>query len=125
MKKGQVKSCDEDVYYQCQRCGNCCRWPGDVCFDEDEIAPVARFVGLSEEGFIQQYMRLRTDRKGLSLIEKPNNECIFLEGNVCLIQPVKPRQCKGFPNEWNFPGWRNECEAIPVPRKPEPDQSTS
>jgi hypothetical protein len=34
---------------------------------------------------------------------------------------VKPEQCSGFPNKWNFPGWRQVCEAIPVPIKP-PDQ---
>ena len=39
--------------------------------------------------------------------------CIFLEGvNTCLIQPVKPEQCRGFPNAWNFPGWRDMCEAV-------------
>ena len=39
---------------------------------------------------------------------------IFLEGRDCAIQPVKPRQCAGFPNTWNFPGWREACEAVPV-----------
>ena len=37
------------------------------------------------------------------------------DGKHCRIQAVKPRQCAGFPNTWNFPGWRDECEAIPVP----------
>jgi len=118
MNKDLADPCDKDVFYQCQRCGNCCRWPGDVCLEEDEIAPIARFVGLPEEAFIKQYTRLRTDRQGLSLTEKPNDECIFLDDNICLIQPVKPRQCREFPNKWNFPGWQNECEAIPVPGKP-------
>ena len=52
---------------------------------------------------------------GLSIIDRPggNGECVFLEGlNVCRIQPVKPVQCRGFPNEWRFPGWRDVCEAI-------------
>ena len=51
----------------------------------------------------------------LSIIDKPNGECIFLEGvNTCTIQAVKPAHCKGFPNAWNFPGWREICEAVPV-----------
>ena len=70
---------------------------------------------MSEDGFIDRFTRLRTNRQGLSLIEKDNHECVMLEGNACRIHPVKPGQCAGFPNKWNFPGWRQVCEAIPVP----------
>lgn len=70
---------------------------------------------MSEHDFIQQYTRLRQYRDGLALIDKPNGECIFLEGRECAIQAVKPQQCSDFPNKWNFPGWREVCEAIPVP----------
>ncbi len=104
-----------EVYYQCQRCGNCCRWPGDVRVTKKEISEIARFLAMDETEFVQQFTRLRSDRRGLSLIEKPNHECIFLEGIECTIQPVKPGQCRDFPNKWNFPGWREFCEAIPVP----------
>ena len=102
--------------YLCQRCGNCCRWPGDVRITEGEVVKIARFLGLTEEAFIERHTRLNANRTGLSIIEKPNGECVFLEGvNTCLIQPVKPAQCSGFPNEWNFPGWREQCEAVEVP----------
>jgi hypothetical protein len=33
------------------------------------------------------------------------------------VQEAKPIQCKGFPNTWNFPGWRAVCEAIPSLKK--------
>lgn len=102
------------VYYQCQRCANCCRWPGDVVVSDAEISAIASFMGLSEEEFIQRYTRLRLNRQGLSLIEKKNHECIFLEGIDCQIQTVKPEQCRDFPNKWNFPGWRERCEAIEI-----------
>ena len=62
-----------------------------------------------------RHTRLRSDRQGLSLIEKANHECIMLAGAACRIHPVKPGQCAGFPNRWNFPGWREVCAAIPVP----------
>jgi uncharacterized protein len=39
----------------------------------------------------------------------------MLDGSACRIHPVKPGQCAGFPNKWNFPGWRDVCEAVPVP----------
>jgi uncharacterized protein len=106
------------VYYECTRCGNCCRWPGDVNITSAEIPAISKHLNLSEEAFVSQYTRLNSKRSGLSIIDKPNGECIFLEGkNTCLIQPVKPHQCSGFPNQWRFDGWRELCESIehPVP----------
>jgi len=108
---------EPDVHFVCQRCTNCCRWPGDVRLEDEEIARIAGFLGIAEADFIARFTRLRTNRHGLSLTEKQNHECIMLDGNACRIHPVKPMQCAGFPNTWNFPGWRNVCEAIPVTRK--------
>lgn len=54
------------------------------------------------------------DRRGLTLIEKPDGSCIFLEDGEpcgCRINPVKPKQCDGFPSRWSFPGWEAECGA--------------
>ena len=28
---------------------------------------------------------------------------------------MKPFQCKGFPNRWNFKDWQKVCKAKPVP----------
>lgn len=106
---------DPSVFYVCQRCGNCCKWPGDVRIEDDEVAAIAAHLSMAEDEFLDRYTRLRTNRMGLSLIEKDNHECIMLEGNTCRIHEVKPRQCRGFPNLWNFPGWRDVCEAVPMP----------
>lgn len=103
-----------DVYYVCQRCTACCKWPGDVRIDENDVSAIAAYLEMEEAEFLTTYTRLRTNRQGLSLIEKENHECVMLEGNSCRIHAVKPSQCAGFPNRWNFPGWRNICEAIPV-----------
>jgi len=102
-------------WYQCQRCGNCCRWPGDVNVSDAEIPVIAAHLGISQAAFIEDYTRINSKRSGLSIIDKPNGECIFLEGvNTCAIQDAKPVHCKGFPNAWSFPGWRDQCEAIEV-----------
>lgn len=100
--------------YVCQRCTACCKWPGDVRLDGGEIALIASFLGLCEQEFIDRYTRIHSDRKSLSVIERENDECIFLADGGCLINPVKPQQCRDFPNKWNFPGWREHCRAIPV-----------
>ncbi len=79
---------------------------------EAEITRTAAFKGLSEHEFIQQFTRLTWDRGGLALQEKPDGGCIFLEGNNCAVQSVKPQQCRDFPNLWKFPGFEKSCRAI-------------
>lgn len=106
---------DQDNYYVCDRCTACCKWPGDVRIEEDEIPKIAEYLGMAEQEFIDRFTRLRSNRKGLSIIEKANHECVMLENGGCKIHTVKPDQCKGFPNRWNFPGWQNVCEAKPIP----------
>ncbi len=81
---------------------------------EAEIGEIARHVGVEEDRFVQEFTRLRPMRDGLALIDKLNGECFFLVDGGCSIQAVKPAQCRGFPNTWNFPGWRAVCEAIPL-----------
>ena len=108
---------DGKVYYACQRCTACCKWPGDVCWESEEIEKIAGHLELEVGEFTERFTRLRANRTGLSLIDKEgSNECIMLDGADCRIQAVKPLQCRGFPNTWNFPGWQKVCEAKPVIR---------
>ncbi len=84
--------------------------------DSAEIDAIAAFLGVTPGEFMERHTDLRPSRTGLMLKSNPDGSCIFLEGvNTCAIQPVKPRQCRDFPNAWNFPGWREKCEAIEVP----------
>ena len=101
------------IFLECQRCTACCRWPGQVRLNDAEITRLAAFKGMSERDFIQRYAKLRADRRGLALREQPDGACIFLEGENCAVQPVKPQKCREFPNLWNFPGFEKVCHAIP------------
>ncbi len=111
---------EEGTYYLCQRCTACCRWPGEVPVTGAEVARIAAFLGMDEDAFIQRYADVNLHRTGLTLVSKPDHQCIFLDGADCTIQPVKPAHCAGFPNQWNFPGWRKLCEAVPVPLEKAP-----
>ncbi len=102
---------DRHAIYECARCGNCCRWPGPVRVDNDEIEEIARFLEMSPDEFRSRFIRLINDRTALSLTEKPDGSCAFLEGNDCLIHDVKPNQCRDFPNKWNFVGFEELCNA--------------
>ncbi|HKX60408.1 MAG TPA: YkgJ family cysteine cluster protein [Verrucomicrobiae bacterium] len=107
------------VFHECQRCTACCRWPGEVRLDDGELARLATFRGMAEVPFIQKFTRLTRDRRGLALAENPDGSCVFLEGTDCAVQPVKPQQCRDFPNLWNFPGFEQTCRAIPRQVSPE------
>ncbi len=79
---------------------------------DSEIDAAAFFLGMTPEDFIEKYTAVMPDRSGLTLIEKPDGSCIFLEESEppeCRINPVKPQQCRRFPEHWNFPGWETEC----------------
>jgi Fe-S-cluster containining protein len=101
------------VFYECQRCTACCRWPGQVKLSGPEIAALAKFKKMTEDAFIQDHTRLNTDRSGLALRDKPNGEYLFLDGDHCSFQEVKPQQCRDFPSLWRFPGFQKSCTAIP------------
>jgi len=103
------------VFYECQRCGNCCRCPGFVHLTDEDTDRLAAHLNLSVADFAARYTELDPFRSHLVLKNRPNGECVFLEGiNKCAVHPAKPVQCEGFPNKWNFPGWRDMCQAIPV-----------
>lgn len=104
------------VVYECTRCGACCRWAGDVCVEEDEVRAIALFLQMDEQDFINECCRLRANRRGLSIKDAPDGACMMLVEGGCRINSVKPRQCIGFPNQWNFPGWRDVCRAREVRR---------
>jgi len=84
-----------------------------VKISETNVEEIAAFLAITPDQFIQDFTRIRVDRQGLALADKPNDECIFLEGKSCRIQSVKPRQCSEFPNLWNFPGFEKLCQAVP------------
>lgn len=111
---------EKDVYYVCQRCTACCKWPGDVILEKEEAEKIAAFLKMEVADFIQQHTHLSENRKHLSLMENPDHSCVWLEGKDCALQEVKPIQCAGFPNTWNFPGWRKWCEAVPIPMAEKP-----
>jgi Fe-S-cluster containining protein len=79
---------------------------------EAEIVRLSAYLGVCEHDFIQQYARLRDDRLGLALMDKPDGGCIFLDGHECLVQPVKPQQCRDFPHLWRHPDFERNCHAI-------------
>ena len=102
------------IFLRCQRCAACCKWPGQVHVNDEEIARLAILMGMSETAFIEEFTQLARERNGLVLQEKPNGECVLLEGSNCLAQSAKPQQCRDFPNLWSNHDSRETCRAESV-----------
>ncbi len=79
-----------------------------------EAEAIAAVLRMDVMAFTGQYTRLRDDRRGLSLRDRPDGTCIFLDGDAaasaCRIQAAKPLQCRNFPLTWQY---RNMAEVCP------------
>jgi Fe-S-cluster containining protein len=88
--------------FECTKCGHCCTGgPGYVWITIPELYRIAEWLGMDDREFARTCVRKVGGR--LSLIEKPNGDCVFYE-NGCTIYPVRPSQCR------TFPFWREIVE---------------
>lgn len=107
----------EGLRFTCTQCGDCCTGaPGFVWVDDDEIADLARHVGLSVVAFTKKYVRRVSDR--LSLVEKPGGDCIFWDKAAgCTVYPARPTQCRTWPfwpeNVETRAEWDRVCSICP------------
>lgn len=87
--------------FQCTGCGNCCSGPqtGFVWVDEQEIAAIAKRVGMADDldRFERQFVRTIGNRK--SLVEYSDGDCIFLDPDTrgCSVYEDRPVQCRTWP----------------------------
>ncbi len=79
-----------------------------------ELAAIARLLEMDERAAAEAFTDLLPGRGALTLKSRGDGTCVFLEGADCRVQAAKPLQCRGFPNAWNFPGWRDMCKAVPA-----------
>ena len=101
------------INYECERCGKCCQWPGEVVISEKEIRAMAEDLDITPFDFTQKHTQIRASRNGLTLKQDEKGSCVLLKNNSCSVHSSKPQQCKDFPNKWRFKGWRQICEATP------------
>jgi len=78
--------------YDCCKCSNCCK-DYVISMDENDIAAISNFLGMTEKGFIEKYLTEIVE--GYVTKDKP---CCFLGGDgKCQIQECKPAECRDFP----------------------------
>jgi uncharacterized protein len=78
----------------------CCRWPGDVLFEPDALSDVAAYLGMDERTCADTFFDLNDDRRHLKTKATMHGGCIFVDEHGCRVHPVRPRQCRTFPYEW-------------------------
>jgi Fe-S-cluster containining protein len=107
----------DGLRFRCTRCSDCCTGePGNVWVTDEEIAAIAAFRGETVEEVRGLYTR--QGRRGRSLREKENGDCVFYErGAGCTIYPARPRQCRTWPfwesNVASPDAWQQTCAVCP------------
>lgn len=87
----------DGLRFACTRCGHCCTGePGFVWVDDNDMTALADFLGETVEQVTQLYTK--PTRRGLSLREKLNGDCVFWDRERgCTVYPVRPPQCRTWP----------------------------
>lgn len=81
--------------FACTQCGQCCREPGFVFFDESEQAAAGKLFNMSGEAFRERFL-VETEI-GWAVEVPDDSACVFLLDSVCTIPSAKPRQCRTYP----------------------------
>lgn len=110
----------DGLRFKCTGCGECCTGaPGFVWVNKEEIAAIAKEVGLEEAEFEKCYVREIGVRKSLKEREDANYDCVFLDSKTrkCTVYNARPRQCRTWPF-WDScvktpEAWEATCEACP------------
>lgn len=116
----------DGLKFKCQQCSYCCRHePGYIFFTHDELEKMSDYLSITKSNFIRKYTKIVdlgiTSR--YTIVEKPNNDCIFWEKSGCVIYEVRPFQCKSYPfwssivEEEKF--WQEESKTCPGMNKGE------
>ncbi|HEY2841764.1 MAG TPA: YkgJ family cysteine cluster protein [Pirellulales bacterium] len=108
----------EGLRFECTQCGDCCTGaPGFVWVNQEEIAALAKRLGLPVDEFEQKFVRKVGIRK--SLVEYENGDCVFFntEARNCGVYEDRPRQCRTWPfwdsNVRTPETWKQTCEVCP------------
>ena len=81
--------------FECTQCGQCCRQPGYLVFEQSDIQTAAAACRVTAPEFIDRYLSIV---EGEYVLEVPEGSaCPFLLDNLCTIESGKPKQCRTYP----------------------------
>ena len=98
----------DGLHFECQRCSGCCRFDsGYVFLSHQDLDRLASNLSLTQDEFLEKYC-VKVDMGGyfrISLIEKPNYDCIFWRDGGCAVYDARPLQCR------SYPFWEHQLES--------------
>ncbi len=93
----EVPFYQDGLYFSCQQgCAACCKIPGRVEIDEQDIGRMAEALGMTHNRFAATYVRKVSG--DLLLRERDDGACVMLgEDDRCMVHAVRPLQCRTYP----------------------------
>ena len=93
----QFRRAAEEVHaaIDCRECAECCRVT-EVPLADRDIQHLARFLGISEKRFLEEYSAL--DEQSATILRRTEKGCVFLDGNECTVYEARPGNCERFPH---------------------------
>jgi len=89
----------DGIPFKCTKCGDCCRWDGEVRITQDDGRRLSEHLDVDTEDFYSQFCKEISGKKFLKN-KKNKTDCIFLEDNECSVHEFKPEQCASYPKNY-------------------------
>jgi len=102
-RKGVLMDCfyENGLRFSCvEGCRYCCSCePGYVFLSQQDLDKLCAVTGMKEQAFIATYCRVVNMGafSMISLKEKENYDCIFLNARGCSVYDGRPKQCRTYP----------------------------
>lgn len=84
----------DHVFFKCTQCGDCCRGFGGTYLTAEDMAAIAKRLGITIPAFKKRYCVPSGSR--FVLAQRSDGFCIFWDQN-CTIHDIKPRMCRQWP----------------------------
>ncbi len=94
----------------CKKCQECCKWEGYVYVSQFRIEEISKFLNMPADKIMDDHCELIG--KQLVLKGHGHEDCVFLGNGGCAIYPVRPMQCRTFPEGWKEGNGAEDCPLV-------------
>jgi Fe-S-cluster containining protein len=96
-KRFQILASEVQRHVDCTACANCCR-RSIVSVSQSEIESIAVYLGMTAEAVTRLYTAADPDARTGRILRNSGNQCVFLDGNLCMVYAARPQTCRDFPH---------------------------